>query len=70
MISHRARQLLEEMRQTPDAGVTINDLLGTDHLRGTRVTQVRDRMREGFYSQPEVLIEIASVLGGALATES
>jgi hypothetical protein len=69
IISGRARSLLDEMRQAPDVETGIKALLGATLLPDTRATEVLDRIQHGFYSQPAVLKEVASHLGGALEEE-
>ena len=68
-ISGRARLLLDEMRQAPDVDTGIKALLGASLLPDTRATEVLDRIQHGYYSQPAVLKEVASHLGGALERE-
>lgn len=69
VISVRARQLLDEMRRTPDVDLSIKALLGTPPLTEERAGKVLQRIQHGYYNQPGVLKEIATVLGGALESE-
>lgn len=69
VISLRARELLDEMRQTPDIDLSIKTLLGTAPLTEERAGEVRQRIHHGYYNQPGVLKEVATVLGGVLESE-
>ncbi len=69
VISMRARELLDEMRQTPDVDLSIKTLLGTAPLTEERAGEVMERIHHGYYNQPDVLKELAGVLGGALEIE-
>lgn len=69
VISYRARVLLDEMRQTPDVDLSIKTLLGTAPLTDERAGEVLERIHHGYYNQPGVLKEVASVLRGALESE-
>lgn len=69
VISHRARALLDEMRQMPDVDMSIKTLLGTPALTEERAGEVTSRIHHGYYHQPEILKEVASALGTALEQE-
>lgn len=69
-ISGRARLLLDEVRQAPDVDTGIKVMLEGTLLPDSRATEVLQRIQRGYYSQPEVLREVASHLGGALERES
>lgn len=70
VISDRAQALLEKIRSAPEFDVSIAWPPGLDSLGEARVSQVRDRIRDGYYSQPEILREIAELLGESLVTET
>lgn len=70
VISIRARELLDEMRQVPDVDTNIKSLLGALPMTDERAGEVLGRIQHGYYKQPGVMKEVASVLSGALEAES
>lgn len=54
----------------PEVDVSISALLEKEPLPEVRATEVLDRIEEGFYAQPAVVEELASVLGSVLEAES
>lgn len=70
VISSRAHELLEEIRSAPEFDLSMGWPSGVNSLGEARASLVRDRIRHGYYSQPEILREIAGLLGESLVTET
>ncbi len=69
VISYRARELLDEMRQMPEVDMIIKTLLGTAPLTDERADEVLERIHYGYYNQPEVVKEVAGVLSSVFENE-
>lgn len=69
VISDKARELLDEMRQAPNVDSHISTLLGGVSLTDEQAGLVRERISHGFYHQPRVLREVASAVIPALELE-
>ena len=69
VISDKARELLEEMRQAPGVDSSISTLFGGTSLTDEQAGAVRERISHGYYRQPGVLREVASAVIPALEVE-
>jgi hypothetical protein len=69
VISNKARAVLNEMRRLPDVDLGLQALLSAVPLTEERAEQVLSRINQGFYKQPDVLREMATLLSEVLGSD-